>query len=236
MAKLGVHLTVADDFDPSPLLRRFASHSERAGRGTWFATFDSPLHGLALVQASAPTEVLGVTGLHPVDTDGWADWQQSAAGETEMTSRLLPTGTVSGIGDTVYRYEDIWAWDETLPSADPRTLRDLGLAGLSDEPLALAAGRGSWAWRAVKLAWKRAPVLGDPRVTAAIWLSKKGWEKLHDQSVAHRAVMERMEWERRTMIGLNDVRRHRLEQGSASSRRRARQYYTTLDALTAANS
>lgn len=51
-----------------------------------------------------------------------------------------------------------------------------------------------------------------------------------------RARMEQREWQRQVIIDLAEIRRKRLEEGSESSKRKARQYYSTLDALIAANS
>ena len=234
MVDMDVEITVADGFDPSPLIDQFAERAERTGDLTWRVRFASTLHGLALVNASSEEEIVSVAGFHPVDPDGWADWRQSAPGEHEMTDALLPQLGRPATTDTAYRYDEAWVWDPNAPAASSSTLEVLGLAGLAEQRSA-AAGRGDWIVKAVKFAWK-SPLGRDLRIQAAWWLTKQGWKVLQQQSYEQRARMEQREFERRLILDLNETRRERLERGSESSRRKARQYYTTLDALIAANS
>lgn len=225
---------VAEGFDPTADLQSFASEVKRTGDDVYEVAFFSALHGLAFANASGRDQVLGISGKHPVDADGWADWSQAAPGESEMTSPLLPAAGIQSDG-VAYRYEDAWVWDPSAPPVDASLLESLRLTELAEAPRTIAQGRGRWMPTAIKIAWKAAGRLNDPRVQAALRITQRGWEKLREQSYEQRARWEQHEFERRLLIDLAETRRERLETGSASSRRKARQYYSTLDALIAAN-
>lgn len=225
---------VAEGFDPTADLQSFASEVKRTGDDVYEVVFSSALHGLAFSNASGRDQVLGISRKHPIDADGWADWSEAAPGESEMTSRLLPAAGAQSDG-VAYRYEDGWVWDPSAPPVDASLLASLGLTELAEAPRTVAQGRGGWVPKAFKIAWKVAGRIRDPRVQAALWITQRGWEKLKEQSYEQRARWEQREFERRILIDLVETRRERLETGSASSRRKARQYYSTLDALIAAN-
>lgn len=218
-------------FDPSALLTDVGVKFNRLDDLLWVIESDDHLSGLAILQKSNKSEIVSIAGEHPVDSDGWADWSQSAAGEHEVDSKFLPSYANVPSTSTVYRYEDVWHWDASAPAASIAQLRRYDLQDITEPLLEQTGGRGAWVWKAVKLAWKYAPKLGDLRVQVAIWLTKQGWEKLKEQSIQQRAIWEQREWERRAVLQLVDERRRRLETGSPLSRRKARQYYTTLDKL-----
>lgn len=153
-----------------------------------------------------------------------------------MTNVLLPSVGASPSLDLAWRYDDAWVWDPSAQPADPALLADLGLQEFAPSGVEAAQGKGSWIWKAVKFGWKHAGKFNDPRVQVAIWLTKQGWQKIQEQSVTQRARMDKIEHDRRVLIDLLEVRRDRLNKGSESSRRKARQYYSTLDDLIRLNS
>jgi hypothetical protein len=230
-------ITVADTFDPTPLLSRFAERFEDRGENKWAASFTTDLHGLAVLEHSDSSEIRSFrSDLHPVDRDGWADWQQAAPGEHEMTDPLLPAVDKSPGDRLAWRYEDIYWWDPEADPIDQALARNLGLSGAVEEPRALAAGRGDFVWKVAKFGWKAVGVY--TRVTNIYMLADRAGllRPLQQSMVRHRAEMAQREQWRRQSLALAEVRRERLERGSPSSRQKARQYYTTLDALIAANS
>lgn len=234
--ELVLDIEVAGDFNARSITDNYARAAEAIGENQWRVTLETPLHGLAMINSTDLDQVIWAGYPRPVDPDGWVDWTNSGPDEWEMSAPLLPRSPLSGGMNTAWRYDHAWGWDPDAPNADPGLLAELGLNAFSANSIDAAAGKGSWVWKAVKFGWKHAPVLGDPRVDAAIWLTRQGWKVLQQQSVAQRARMEKLEFERRIIINLNETRRQRLEQGSESSRRKARQYYNTLDALIRMNS
>lgn len=234
MSAIRAVVDLAERYNPRELWRVFATDVKQQPDGCWLVTFPTELHGLAAVTASGPDGIVSVTDVgHTPDATGWSSWTNHIAGEYEMHGSLLgPLSPPPSI--TAYRFEDAWVWDPNVPSVSQSELARLGLLGISEAPFAETLGKGAWAWKAVKLGWK---VTGH--VSTAIWaleVTHAGWKKLQKEMVDHRGRMERNEHLRRTNLLLAEVRRDRLENGSESSRRRARQYYTTLDALIAANS
>lgn len=226
-------VTVAPNYDPTSVTQSFGGTAKRLDAITWALALPSALHGLALTKATSPEEILHVTGHnHPVDVEGWQDWAESAPGEFEMTGPLLDARPARGEGP-VFRYDDAWVWDPNAPSISSADLSRLGLIAATEAPRELTAGKGAFAWTAVKIAWK-----GAGHVSTAITvfqLSRAGWKALRKEMVEQRARMEESELHLRITLELTETRRHRLESGSVESRRKARQYYTTLDALIAAN-
>jgi hypothetical protein len=237
MTETSLIIVVADGFDAKPLLSRFAVRFERRGENTWAASFATDLHGLAVLEHGDPSEILSLSGDdHPVDADGWADWRLSAPGEHEMTEQLLPPANGPSAGKLAWRYDSAYWWD---PNADPINVslaRDLGLSEPVDQMRELAAGKGDFIWKAMKFGWKAVGVASRISTIYAILDYAGAFKPLQQESVRQRLRMEQQEQWRREAIQLAEVRRHRLERGSASSRQKARQYYTTLDALIAANS
>lgn len=233
---LVLDIEVADDFDARCVTDKYAESAEAIGENQWRVRLQTQLHGLAMVNATDPNQVTWAGYPRPIDPDGWVDWTNSGPTEWEMSAPLLPSKPGPGGMSTAWRYDHAWGWDPDAPAADPGLVSELGLEEFSAASKDASRGQGAWVWKAMKFGWKYAPVLGDPRVQAAIWLTRQGWQILKEQSVAQRARMEKLEFERRVLINLNEVRRERLETGSESSRRKARQYYNTLDALIRMNS
>lgn len=227
-------ITVAPRFDPKTVIESLDGSTTQVDNTTWSVTLPTSLHGLALVHATSPDEVLQISGhYHPTDAEGWQDWTEAGPDEFEMTTSLLPRAGTSRT-DPVFRYDDAWVWDPEAPPVSSLHLERLGIAEVSDSARLAAAGRGGWVFKAVKIAWK-----GAGHVSTAVTvfqLGRAGWRELRRDLVEHRARMEQAERLRRAELHLLSVRRERLETGSLSSRRKARQYYTTLDALIAANS
>jgi hypothetical protein len=102
--------------------------------------------------------------------------------------------------------------------------------------LPMPSGAGRWTWSAVKIAWKVAGRLRDPRVQAVFWLAEQSWKKLQADSVDQRARLEAREAEQRLLLLLATERRNRLELDDGAKRGRWQQYYNELDQLIAINS
>ncbi|MFS3130564.1 hypothetical protein ACLM5J_19335 [Nocardioides sp. Bht2] len=231
--------TTANGFDPTELARSFGGEAARIDDENWRLTLPSALHGLALTRLTSPEDLVQVTDhRHTVDADGWQDWTESGAGEYEVPQRSLPSVPTPGQGP-VFRYDDAWVWDPNAPAAAATELARLGLTSLTEEARDLstdviAAGKGAHVWKAVKIGWKLAGHVGT--AITIYQLSSAGWKALRKELVEQRARMEERELHLRITLELTQTRRERLETGSEASRRKARQYYNTLDALIAANS
>lgn len=237
--ELRVVVTTANGFDPTEVTRSFGGTAERIDDHSWRLALPSALHGLALTRITSPEDLIQVTDHHhPVDGEGWQDWTESGAGEYELPRPSLPTHPTTGDGPA-FRYDDAWVWDPNAPAASATELARLGLSSLTEEARDLstdviAAGKGAHVWKAVKIGWKLAGHVGT--AITIYQLSAAGWKALRKDLVEQRARMEERELHLRITLQLAETRRQRLESGSESSRRKARQYYSTLDALIAANS
>lgn len=225
-------------YDPSALFARFASRVDQVAARTWSLELPHALNGLAMIRATTPLELTSIEcPLHPGDSDGWLDYTEAGAGQWEFSLGRLERFAGPHIGrvdasftdSTIYRWGHAWYWDTTAPPADGRLLHDLGLETVSDQQ-ASAAGKGAWTWRVVKLGWRAHGVY------KAYTIAHKVWKELDPYALEHREVMSQRQHHLHAQMMLAQLRRQQLESGSASSRKKAREKYSALDALMAMNS
>jgi hypothetical protein len=188
-----LEVETAPGFDSRSVLDTFAESVEQPSEHGWQVSVASPLHGLAIARATSPEEIVSISEHRLVDADGWMDWTRVAPEEWEMTSALRPAKATGPGLDAAYRYERAWVWDTSALAADPALLIDLGLAEIG--------GRRRRQYRPRQLDLERdqadlhvAGHLGDPRVRAAIWLTRQGC-----RSSSSRASPNVLAWSGRSM-------------------------------------
>lgn len=239
MTNLQLLVTVAEDFDPSRLFAQFTVDSQRVGDNDWTVTLDAPIKGLGLINASGRNEVLNVGPRNIAVSDGWEDWQPYAGpNQWEMHRSLLPNPYAPGSGpepksDIGFRYALGYVYDPRAQAANRHDIANLGLTELSDQAAEALGGKGSWMWKAIKVGGKVIGPVGT--IVTALQITQAVWNKVHRDAVVHTARMDKQEVLQRIAIELALTRADRLNNGSAASRKKARDFYKTLDLIIAAS-
>jgi hypothetical protein len=187
--------------------------------------FESATHLLAFDRATSHLS-WSYSSRRPAGADGWEDWSDAGPDQREVGQPLLPA-QFSTDDTAVATYEMVWV--ESADPAPPSLVRQLGLR----------SGIGKAIWTPVKIVWKYRDTIWKAtkswQFAAASVAGRIIWKELKQQSAQQHARLEVLEGQRRAALNLAELRRHRLESGTDSQRRKWRQHYSALDALIEAN-